>query len=485
MTPHTLARSNAERSTANIQRRGRALAPIATLLTLALGAAEIHVAPTGDDSNPGTALAPVATLQTARDLAREVPTGQPRRLVLHDGSYPNARLLLGPEDSGLQIEAAPGARPRLLGGQRLSGWQAEEDGLWSAPLPALPDRQAGPGAAQAIRQWEIRALVVDGDLMPRARYPAEGALEHLTRFDVPWMSSTGGGWQRRPTEDELTTLQYRPGDLGPWLEPENVEITVYHMWDESCVGVASHDPAGQLLRLAPPAGHPPGAFGVRKYVLWNLPEGLTRPGQWYHDRPRNRVVYRPRPGEDLNEVEILVPTTSTILELRGRANQPVREVQVRGLEFSCTTVPLRAGGFAANAYPGAIELEHATGCQFVGLVVRGVAGHGIKGGRDVTDTRVAACEVTQCGAGGVYVGGLRSIIEDNHIHGIGRQYPSAIGIYRGGRDCTVRHNEVHDCTYSAINYGGTGNVIEANLIYDCMKVLHDGAAIYMLSLIHI
>ena len=33
--------------------------------------------------------------------------------------------------------------------------------------------------------------------------------------------------------------------------------------------------------------------------------------------------------------------------------------------------------------------------------------------------------------------------------------------------------------YSAINYGGRSNVIEGNLIYDCMKVLHDGAAIYV------
>jgi hypothetical protein len=295
------------------------------------------------------------------------------------------------------------------------------------------------------------------------------------------MSTTGGGWKRKPTEDELTTLRYHPGDLGSWFEPGNAEITVFHMWDESCVGVADHDPQTQTLRLSPPCSHPPGAFGVRKFVLWNLHEGLSQPGQWYHDRRRNRIVYWPRDGADPNALEILVPTVTTILRLQGTPQRPVRNVVIRGLEISAATVPLRTGGFAASAYPGALMLERVADCRLEDLVVRGVAGQGIKAGRSVSRIIVRNCEVTQCGAGGIYLGGEEAIIEDNHVHGIGQQYPSAIGIYRGGRDCTVRHNEVHDCSYSAINYGGTGNLIENNLIYDCMKVLHDGAAIYMFA----
>ena len=65
--------------------------------------------------------------------------------------------------------------------------------------------------------------------------------------------------------------------------------------------------------------------------------------------------------------------------------------------------------------------------------------------------------------------------------GIGRVYPRAAGIYQGGEECVVSHNEVHATSYSAINYGGKGNRVEYNLLYDCMKVLHDGAAIYMFA----
>lgn len=55
------------------------------------------------------------------------------------------------------------------------------------------------------------------------------------------MTSTGGGWKRKPTKDELTTLKYREEDLGDWLDANNAEITVYHMWDESLVGVSATD----------------------------------------------------------------------------------------------------------------------------------------------------------------------------------------------------------------------------------------------------
>ena len=61
------------------------------------------------------------------------------------------------------------------------------------------------------------------------------------------MSTTGGGWKRKATQEELTTLKYRPDDIRPWLDVKNAEITVYHMWDESVVGLRENDVANQLL----------------------------------------------------------------------------------------------------------------------------------------------------------------------------------------------------------------------------------------------
>jgi hypothetical protein len=449
---------------------------------LAVTAAEFHVAPA---SSPLAGIDPAprfATLRAARDAARQVPASEPRRIFVHAGEYYDVGLSLEPEDSGLEITAAPGARPLLYGGYRLTGWQREAAGpWWSAPLPPLSPRDEEVKAGLATPGWEVRLLLVNGQTRPRARFPAQGTLEHTTRFDVPWMSTTGGGWKRPPTPEELTTLQYRPGDVGDWPDLTQAEITVYHMWDESCVGVAKHDPAQHRLTLAPPGGHPPGAFGVRRYALWNLRAGLTQPGQWLHDRERDRILYWPLPGEDPMTLAAVAPSRFTMLRLAGRPDAPVKDVVVRGLSFSATTVPLLAGGFAATRLSGTISLDRAERCTFEDLTIRGVGGHGMKATGRIQDVIVQRSEIHDCGAGGLYVGGQRAILRDNHVHGIGRSYPSGIGIFNGGTDCLVEHNEVHDCSYSAINYGGRGNIVANNLLYDCMKVLHDGAAIYMFA----
>ena len=430
-------------------------------------AKDLSVAP-GVTGGDGSRSKPFATLAAAVTESRS-STG-PHRILIQGGNYFDVAVRLASEDSGLSIEGVPGESAILYGGVPLSGWQAEAK-FQVAQLPAPPP----------ARGWEIRLLLVNDESRPRARYPATGTLTHESTFDVPWMSTTGGGWQRPPTFEELTTLKYKGGDLGAWLEVTNAEITVYHMWDESCIGIVAIDTDNRILKLAPVSGHPPGAFGVKKYVVWNIREGMTEPGQWYHDRARNRIVYWPKPGEDMGKLHVVVPTQTSILSLRGSSDRPIKDVTVRGLTFSGTTVPLIAGGFAAAAFDGAISLGNAEGCVLDHLVIRGVAGHAIKGSRAMRNTRVENCQITDCGAGGVYVGGGRAVIRNNHIWKVGRGYPSAIGIYEGGSECLVSHNEVHDCSYSAINYGGNGNIVESNLLYDCMKVLHDGGAIYMFA----
>jgi hypothetical protein len=452
---------------------------LALAFPTAASAVEIFVAPHGNDASQGTKSEPLATVQKALQMVRKAPAAEPKRIVVHAGNYFNVALSLGPQDSNLTIEAAPGERPVFYGGQPVSGWEKDGDRFYSADLPPYP-KSVAP-APNKVPSWEIRMLEVDGQMAPRARFPETAAFTHETSFQVPWMSTTGGGWKRKPSREELTTLQYRDGDLGPWLEHTNAEITVYHMWDESCVGISEHDPENRLLTLSPPAGHPPGAFGVKKYVLWNIRQGLTSPGQWHHDRLRGKIVYWPLPGQDMSKTRVIAPTTTTILQLKGNKDAKIKNVTVRGISFSVTTVPLIAGGFAASQFDGAIELEEAEDCALLELTVARVAGHGINARSGIARTRIESCEVTSCGAGGIYVGGTRTLIHNNHVHAIGLSYPSAIGIYRGGNENIVSHNEVHNCSYSAINYGGRSNIIENNLLYDCMKVLHDGAAIYMFA----
>jgi Right handed beta helix region len=411
---------------------------------------------------------PLATLTAARDAARALPAGEPRHIVVRGGEYfLESPLVLEAADSGLTIEPAEGEKPVVYGGRRVTGWASEDDRFWAAALPEV-----------AAGKWDFRMLVVNGRFCPRARLPEEGTFAHLTEFNVPWMSTTGGGWQRKPTQDELTHMRVKPEDIGPWLDLRNAEVTVYHMWDESVVGLSALDAATNTLTFSNPAGHPPGAFGVKKYVVWNVREGMTEPGQWYLDRTKGRVVYWPLAGEDMRKAKAIAPTVETIIRLQGTKEAPVRDVAIRGLTLSVTNTPLRAGGFGASNFDGAVSAQFAQGCELAGLTLVNVGGQAVKGG-ECTGLKVVGCDIHDSGACGIFVSGSDNVIENNLVHDIGVTYPSAIGLWCNGQRATISHNEVHDTPYTGVACGGDDHVIEANLIYHNMKELHDGAGVYI------
>lgn len=436
-------------------------------IAAAAPASQVIVSPNGTDSNPGSATRPAASLTRAIELSRELPLNKPKRILLRAGEYFDTGVTLTPKDSNLVIESESAAKPAgLVGGVPLSGWRRDDGNFWSAPLPGG-------------RLWDVRLLQVNGRFCSRARFPPQGTLNHQTTFNVPWMSTTGGGWKRKPTLAELTTLKYKEGDIPSDLDLTNAEITVFHMWDESVAAITNHDPASRTLILDPPLGHPPGAFGVQKYCLWNIKQGMTHAGQWYFDRTRHRIVYWPLPGEQMSQARVVVPTQRSIIKLAGATN-----VTLRNLSLSVTTVPLITGGFAAGAFDGAVQIASSSAVSLLNLQIANVAGQAIKALHHQDRIRVENCDIQACGAGGIYLSGSNNVVENNFIHDVGRMFPSAMAINGGGRDFRVAHNEIDGTPYSAIGLGGENLVIEGNRISHCMEVLHDGAAIYCFGMKH-
>jgi len=409
---------------------------------------------------------PFATLHAACRAARALGKGKARTIVVQAGEYYlDEPLVLTAEDSGLTIEAARGAEVRLYGGRRVSGWKRDGETFYAAELP---------GVAEGT--WDFRALIVNGRYCPRARLPREAVFEHESVFDVPWMTTTGGGWKRKPTDAELTTMRYKAGDLGAWLDVGNAEVTVYHMWDESLVGVSANDADSRTLTFSSPSGHPPGAFGVKKYVVWNVREGMTQPGQWYLDRTAGKVVYWPLPGEDMSRAAVIAPVVESIIVLKGTKEKPVKDVTIRGLTLSATTTPLKAGGFGAGRFNGAIDAVFAEDCTFADLEVVNAGGQAIK--VSGSNLRIQKCHTHHVGACGIRFQGDGLQITDNHVHDVGLTYPSAIALTGGGKGCEIGHNHVHHTPYSAVTCGGQDNRIESNRIHHAMQELHDGAGIY-------
>ena len=436
-----------------------------------------HVSPTGNDAWSGQRAqtdetgkqGPLATIGAAIAASRKDKATAKRILLAPGRHYVSDMVVVDSRDAGLTIEGAGAGKTIVYGGERVTGWHKDGERFWAADAPEVK-----------TGKWDFRALVVNDRLCPRARLPEEGRFEHESKFPVRWMSTAGGGWERKPTEKERTTLQYRAGDLGPWLNVRNAEVTVYHRWDESMVPVAAHDPAKRLLTFGQPCGHPPGAFRVSDYVVWNVREGMKQPGQWYLDRDAGKIVYWPLPGEDMADALAVAPRVETVLEVHKYGDQPVRNVTLKSMTLSTTTTPCKAGGFGASHYRGAVQLTSGQGIRIVDVEITNTAGHAIRewGTKDLVIER---CHLHHLGAGGGRLGGGTGRIENNHIHHVGMLYPSAIGLSAGGGPkarYVIRRNEIHHTPYSGLTPGGTGTLVEENLLYRCMQVLHDGAAIY-------
>lgn len=439
------------------------------------------VSPAGEDGWNGRAPklcgagGPFATLQKAVEASRLAGTGCAGTIVIAGGSYYGVSITLGPEDSGLTITSAEGETPVLYGGRRIEGWKKEEQGdFWFAGLPE-----------EASGQWDFRMLVVNGRLCDRAKLPEHGTFLHETEFNVEWMSTTAGGWARKPTEEELSSLQYCDGDLGTWLDTRNAELTVYHKWDESSVGIASHDTINRTLVFTHPCGHPPGAFKCRKYTVWNTREGMMRQGQWYLDRTAGRVVYWPLPGEDMESAVAVASTANNIFSFSGR----VEGVTLKNLQLEVSSSPLMAADFGANKMPGAIEaLDGLERCRFEGLAIRNTGGHGIKISGLCRDVVIRNCDIGHTGAGGIlFHNGARAdcLIENNRARHVGTVCTSAIAI--SAQCCDIIGNAVSDAPYSGIVYSASsmsrhsdgGARIEGNTVSRVMRFLNDGGAIYV------
>jgi hypothetical protein len=440
----------------------------ALLITLAgdvLPAATFVVSPNGKDTQPGTAAQPLATLEAARDAARKTPGGPHKISVLPGDYFLSKPLELDARDNGLTIEAAPGGTVTLYGGRLVTGWRRDGK-FWTADLPGVKEGR-----------WDFRALVVNGRMPPRARYPESETFLHKGTWNLPLLPAVAGFWERKPTREELTTMPYDPKDIPATLDVRNAEVRLYHMWDESLVGVERNELERHALIFAQPAVSPPGAFHIYKYVIFNTREGMTQPGQWYLDRTAGRLVYWPLADEDLARAKVIAPSMESIVRIAGNAKKKAERITLRGLRLTATTPPLKPASFGAGGFDGALSMTAARQCVVERLEIANVGALGIVA-HQIADCRLADNHVHHTGACGVRINGTNTEIVGNHIHHLGVYYPSAAASMLNGERLHVARNEIHDGPYSGIIGGGKDHVFEQNLIYRVMRELHDGAAIY-------
>jgi hypothetical protein len=403
----------------------------------------LYVSTAGDDAwsgrlaQPNATLTdgPFATLTQARDALRELrkqgPLGGPATIRIRGGTYSLTEpLVLEPEDSGtpqapVSYEASPQEEAVLSGGRRISGWK---------PVAMAEDsriRQAGAWMAEVPKVEDgslyPHQLFVDGQRRTRARTPNQGF------FHVDGRIS----FERR------SRFRYREGDIrSEWAGQGDVEVVALCKWQQYRIPITAVDPAGRSVTLAG-SRMLNGADPNPRYWVENTADALDAPGEWYLDRQAGALYYTPMPGEDVNKCEVVASFLPRLVEFAGDAasGRYVHDVILRGLSFQYADWRLGPQGYS-------------------GISVGWTWGWG----------RTAAHD---------------NIIEQNHIHRIGRGLLSDMGcIYTlGAQPGTVlRNNLCHDVTRydGPQGYGAWGLyldsassqiLVENNIVYRA----YDGA----------
>lgn len=422
----------------------------------------IYVSVDGNDSGSGTKTAPVASVQAAVELSRKSGV---KEIQIQEGDYYNVGVVLTLKDSGLTISGEPGKIVRLFGGRILQAFKQNGNFLESSVSDSV------------LKELDFRILIVNDTLRDRARLPETGAFNHLSEWPVQWQSSQGG-WAQKPTFDDLTTLKYNPADIGSGFDANNAELTVFHAWDDSYVSLSAIDTINHSFRFAYPATHPAGAFAswagpkTHQYIVWNIKEGMTKPGQWFVDRTNRKIVYWPFAWENPENIKVLVPTQNHIFKI----GENTTNVTLENLQLMCAGAPVRNTGYATAGITGALIAEKVNSLSVKNLVVKNVAGWALK----ITGSNISLTdsEISNTGAGGVSYNGKNISVERCGIHDMGKLYFGAVGIMGGGHFNKVSHCELYNIPYCAINSLGNQSVAEYNLIYRFKQTMVDGGAIY-------
>jgi len=492
-----------------------------------ISAAELWVAPDGDDRNPGTRAEPLTSPATALRKARELRRLQDPsvtdgiQIILRGGTYPlTSPLFVRPEDSGTEtsptrIQSAQGESPVLSGGVVVTGWRLlveeipglsseAEKNIWVAAAPEFNGRRL-----------QFRQLWVDGRKRTRAREPDGNAMERL----VAWDRDNEAAW-------------IPSAMAGPFVELAGIEMTLLQMWESAHLRLKSIQAAGEKARVTfhqpesrvefehpwpQPMMEPEGA----PFFLAGAIEFLDQPGEWFQERSTGRILYWPREGENLKRDPVIVPAMETLVQVAGSLDRPVAHVSFQGIGFEHTTwmraseqghVPLQAGMSLRDAYklrpkgtpdwrslenqawitrpPAAVTVQGAHHVSFERCRFEHLASAGLDYVSGTHNDRIEGCVFRDIGGNGIQMGSFqegaiethlpynpkdgrevctRERIANNLVTDCANEDWGCVGICVGyGREITIEHNEVSNLPYTGISLGWgwtrTTNAMQNSLV---------------------
>lgn len=486
-----------------------------------------YVSPHGKTSNPGTFERPFATPQEARNAIRKARVKNPGRrytVYFREGTYVfKEPLELNASDSGsleFPVKYAAYRRENVVfhGGARLdptSFSPVQDENILSRLRPEVRGnvleinlikagisdfgqmRQHGFGPVPGPAPLE---LFINDKWQTLARYPNEGKL-NIGRVNDPGSIPRQGDFSNRGA-----AFGYEYEGPERWTKATDIWL---HGWfsfgyNDDHLRVEKIDTAGKIIRTAQP--HLYGVvtntypdtskwsdmagLSLRGYYVYNLPEEIDRPGEWYLDRASGKLYLYPPPDFSNAKVEVSM-LEAPLLQLRNTAF-----ISVEGITF---TTSRGMGIYLENAHHIAIEActfnKLGTVAVSAGQPLQHTAQRYALDGSPVLDQwdselfhhiAVRHCRIHDTGAGGIILtGGDRRTLtpsgneisrcEFYRVDLRNHTYAAALKLFGAGN--SVDHCHFHDLRHMAIWYRGNDHRISHNLFERICTYADDMGAI--------
>ncbi|MFC7308175.1 ricin-type beta-trefoil lectin domain protein [Streptomyces monticola] len=457
----------------------------------------LHASPNGSGTTCSSAQP--CSLSQAQSAVRALAPAMTDDIVvqLAGGTYAlNAPLTFTAADSGthghsVRWQAAPGARPIISGGQKVSGWTVADaaQNIWQASV--------GTG-------FDTRQLYVNGRIATRAQKQVNRGDFAFTTTGLTFTSGALAYLNNLRNQDriELESVNSFTDRYAPVRSISNNTITMEQpAWNNNTWG---YDTLSKPFRAGP-------------MYLVNAREFLDTAGEWYLDSAAGVLYYKPLSGEDMAAADVRLPRLESLLRVGGTYAAPAHHLSFTGLQFSHTSwlLPNSDQGYAdqqTGAYihgtwqrpndwltscqsgcqafeaarphwrqmPAAVQVSAANAVTFaenrftalgqVGLGIGNDANaHATGVGLGASDIDVVRNVFEQISAGAAIAGGVQAdahhpgdtrminkdiVYSDNLVRDVAVEYRSHVGLLMTyTADSAMTHNEVYNLPYTGISIG--------------------------------
>ena len=307
-------------------------------------------------------------------------------------------------------------------------------------------------------------------------------------------------------------FRFKAGDLARWPRSSEPEIHIFPAWGwvNAILSVDGIDLANRVCCVKNRNCSQELRPGNR-YFVENVFEALDAPGEWFLDRGRGRLHYRPK-AAGFSGKGVVAPALDRVVDIAGeepggkegeiyqkregieagKRKEPrfAEHIVVRGFTFRHTKYSLEMGS-VYTPDDGCIWLRRARHCVIENCRFLGVGGYAVRMSALASDNHIIGNEIAEAGQAGYESAEQpkRNVVAGNHIHHCGRIWKHVAGVYvTTGGDNRIAHNTITDVPRYGVSLksfkagsASHGNVVEYNRILRTTLETNDTGAIETLG----